>query len=184
MENSTPNPTKVATKWALIYIGTSIVITYIFQFLNIDQNSPAKYVAYVPFIAFLLLTQKEYRDQLGGFLTFGEGFSSGFRYAVFSGLLLAVFIYLYLAILSPQILDQSMAQQQGKFAEQGMSQEQIDKAMEIGKKYGPIIGAFGAAIGMTIFGAIIALNGAAIFKKERTIADLENEAATPTDPAV
>ena len=37
---------------------------------------------------------------------------------------------------------------------------------------------------MTIFGAIIALIGAAIFKKERTIADLENEAATPTDPAV
>ena len=33
------NPTKVATKWAVIYVITGIVITYVFQFLNVDQNS-------------------------------------------------------------------------------------------------------------------------------------------------
>ena len=82
MENSKPNATKVATKWALIYILTSIVITYLFQILNIDQNSGFKYLVYIPFIAFLLLAQKEYRDQLNGFLTFGEGFSSGFRFSL------------------------------------------------------------------------------------------------------
>lgn len=174
MENLTPNSTKSATKWALIYFAVSIVITYLFQFLNVDQNSGAKYLGYIPFIAFLLLAQKEYRDQLGGFLTFGQGFSAGFRYSVFSGLLLAVFIYLYLAVLSPQILEQSMNDQQGKMAEQGLSQEQIDKALEIGKKYGPIIGAFGAAIGSAVMGAIIALIGAAIFKKERSIVDIED----------
>ncbi|HEY4326072.1 MAG TPA: DUF4199 domain-containing protein [Mucilaginibacter sp.] len=184
MENSLQNPTKIASKWAIIYVVTSIVITYAFQLLNIDQNSAFKFLGYIPFIAFLLLTQKEYRDQLGGYLTFGEGFSAGFRYAVFSGLLLAVFIYIYLAFLSPQVLEQSMTDQQGKMAQQGLSQEQIDKAMEIGKKYGPIIGAFGAAVGSAILGAIVALIGAAIFKKERSITDIENESTQYQDPAV
>jgi hypothetical protein len=184
METAIQNPTKIASKWAIIYVITSIVITYAFQLLNIDQSSSMKYLGYIPFIAFLFLTQKEYKDQLGGYLTFGQGFSSGFRYAVFSGLLLAVFIYIYLAFLSPQVLEQSMTQQQGKMAEQGLSQEQIDKTLEIGKKYGPIIGAFGAAIGSAVLGAILALIGAAIFKKERSITDIDNESTPYTDPAV
>ncbi len=184
MENATQNATKVATKWAIIYVITSIVITYLFQLLNVDQNSGVKYLSYIPFIAFLLLAQKEYKDQLGGFITFGQGFSAGFRYAVFAGLLLAVFIFIYLTFLSPQILDQSLAAQQDKLKEQGLSSEQIERANEIGKKYGPIIGAFVAAIGLAIFGAIIALIGAAIFKRERTIDDLEQDSTSYTDPAV
>ncbi|HAL81645.1 MAG TPA: hypothetical protein DCO83_04925, partial [Mucilaginibacter sp.] len=101
MENVKKSYTNVAAKWAVIYVITSIVITYAFQFLNVDQASPAKYLSYIPFIAFLLLTQKEYKDQLGGFLTFGQGFMSGFMYSVFGGIILAVFIYIYLGILSP-----------------------------------------------------------------------------------
>ena len=175
MENSKPNATKVATKWALIYILTSIVITYLFQILNIDQNSGFKYLVYIPFIAFLLLAQKEYRDQLNGFLTFGEGFSSGFRFSVFSGLLLAIFTFLYLGILSPQILDQAMNQQQAQLEKQGLSQEQIDNGIQIGKKYGAFFGAFGVAIFLAVFGAIVSLIGAAIFKKEKSLLDIENE---------
>jgi ABC-type multidrug transport system permease subunit len=98
--------------------------------------------------------------------------------------MLAVFIFIYLTFLSPQILEQSIASQQDKFKEQGMSSEQIDKANEIGKKYGPIIGAFVAAIGLAIFGAIVALIGAAIFKKEPTIEDIERDSTSHPDPAV
>lgn len=184
MENTVPNSSKVATKWAVIYVLTSIVITYLFQFLNVDQTSGLKFLGYIPFIAFLFLAQKEYRDQLNGFMTFGEGFSAGFRYAVVAGLILAVFIYIYLTFLSPQILEQSIASQQDKFKEQNMTPEQIEKANEIGKKYGPIIGAFGAAIGSAVIGAILALIGAAIFKRERTIDDIERDSTAYTDPEV
>jgi len=182
MENVKKSSTNIAVKWAVIYLITSIVITYIFQFLNIDQTSPAKYISYIPFIAFLLLAQKEFKDQLGGFITFGEGFMSGFLYSVFAGLMLAVFVYIYLGILSPQILEQSIAAQHDKFVEQGLSADQIDKAMEMGKKYGAIFGAVGVAVIMPIIGAIIALIGAAIFKKERSITDIENNSYS--DPAV
>ena len=186
MDPLKPNPTKIATKWALIYFVVSIVITYAFQFLDIDQNSPAKYISYMPFIAFLLLTQKEYKDALGGYLTFGEGFSAGFRYALFSGLLLALFLFVYLAYLSPDMLDKAVASQQDKLAEQGLSAEQIDKANEMTKKYGPLFGAVAAAIGSAIFGAVIALVGAAIFKKERTPFDYDDrvESTTVVDPIV
>jgi hypothetical protein len=181
MEQLPANATKVATKWALIYVLTAIVITYIIQFANLDPDSPVKYLSYIPFIAFLLLAQKEYKDQLGGYIKFGEAFSAGFKFALFSGLLLAVFIYVYLTFLSPEVLSKTMELQRDKMAAQGLSGEQIDKGIEIGKKYGAILGAIGAAIVYTILGVIIGLIGAAIFKKERSAFDPE---PTITDTTV
>ena len=167
MENTVPNSAKVAFKWSIIYAIITIVITYTFQFLNIDQNSGVKYIGFIPFIAFLFLAQKEYKDQLGGYLTFGQGFGAGFKYSLFSGLIIAVFIYIYLAFLSPQILDQAMTAQQDKMTQQGnLSPEQIQQSMSIARKFGPIIASVFTVIIDVALGAIIALIGAAIFKKE------------------
>jgi hypothetical protein len=167
-----PNSTGVATKWALISVLCAIVITYIIQFAKLDLNSPAKYLGYIPFLAWLFLTQKEFKDQLGGFLTFNQGFGAGFRYAVFNGLLLAVFTYLYCAILSPDVFAKSLEAARAGMVAKGMSDDQIDKGMSIATKYGPIFGAFGVAIVYAIIGAIVALIGAAIFKKEKSVYDI------------
>lgn len=181
MEQSTPNPTKIATKWALIYLLTAIVLTYIIQYLSPDPNSPLKYLGYVPFIAFLLLAQKEYKDQLGGYLTFSEGFSSGFRYAVFASLLIAVFTFIYLTFLNPGMMDKAAEQARAQMeAKGGMSSDDIDKAVSLTKKIGPAVGSFFIAIIDTIVGIIIALIGAAVFKKERSPFDPEPNITEPT----
>jgi hypothetical protein len=36
---STISSNKAAVKWALIYVVISIILTYTYQFLNIDQGS-------------------------------------------------------------------------------------------------------------------------------------------------
>jgi len=174
------NPTKVATKWALIYTATAIVITYATEFLNVDPNSSVKYISYIPFIAFLCLTQKEYRDELGGYITYGNAFSAGFRYALFSGLLLAVFTYLYFAILSPAMWEKIIEVTQTQMEDQNAPSAQIEKTMGIMRKWGPLMGAFGAAVMYAIFGAIVSLITAAIFKKERSPYDIAMEAEDPT----
>jgi hypothetical protein len=177
METLKPNPTKVATKWALISLAIAIVITYAIQFSKLDMNSPVKYLGYIPFLVCLFLAQKEFKDELGGYITFGEAFSAGFRYALFNGLLLAVFTYLYLAILSPDVFAKSMETARQGMVEKNMSDEQIEKAMGIATKFGPVFGAFFLAIWYAIVGAIVSLIGAAIFKKEKTVYDIERESA-------
>ena len=185
MEVKKVSPSQPAIKWAVIALITSIIITYAFQFLNVDPNSPIKYLNFLPFIAFLFLTQKEYRDLLGGYMTFGEGFLSGFLFAIFLGVLSAIFTYLYYAILSPEMIDKTLAASQAKMAEQNnLSQDQIDKAMEISKKYFSIIATVGALFGSAILGAIIALIGAAIFKKERSRFDVTDAADQTPEPTV
>jgi len=184
MENAKQKSTNVAIKWAVIYILTSIVITFLFQFLNLDQTSPVKYLGYIPFIAFLLLAQKEYRDRLGGYVTYGEDFVAGLWYSIFSAILLAIFIYIYLSFIYPQLLEQTIAAQHDQLAQRGLSADQIESAEQLTRKHGALFGAIGTLFVITIFGIIIALIGAAIFKRERSIDDVEQDSTAYTDPEV
>lgn len=178
------NSTKVATKWALISAITGIIITYAFEFLDVDPNSSAKYLTYIPFIAFLFLAQKEFKDELRGYITFGQAYSTGFRYALFTGLISALFTYIYLQWLSPEMMDKVIEATRASLEEKDTPSDQAEKALEMTRQWGPLFGAFAVAIGYAIFGAIISLIGAAIFKKERSPYDIANDAVDPSDPTV
>jgi hypothetical protein len=180
MEQATPSSAKMAIKWALIYTLIAIVITYIIEIAKLDINSPVKYLTYIILLALLFLAQKEHKDKLGGYIKFNEAFVTGLLYGVFAGVLTGIFVYTYLTFLSPEIFTQTIEQQREALAAKGnLSSDQIDQAMEIAKKYGVILGSFGAAIVYTILGAIFGLIGAAIFKKERTAYDPEPDTTGP-----
>ena len=162
-----PNSTKVATKWAVIYAITAIVFILLFQFLNIAQDSAVRYISLIPFIAFMVLAQIEYRTLLGGNLTYGQGFSSGFRYALFGGILLALFMFIYISYINTQFIVQTMEIQRAKMQEKGLSDDQIDKAMAMSSKFmGPVMFSFTTAVSTAIMGAILALITSAIVKKD------------------
>ena len=177
----TPNSTKIATKWALIYTATAIVITYGTELLSLDPNSAVKYLTFLPFIAFLCIAQTEFREELGGYITYGNAFSAGFRYALFSGLLIGIFTYLYFAYLSPAMWEKVLEATQTGMEEKDTPSEQIDKTMEFMRSsWGMIMGAFSSAVMYAIMGAIISLITAAIFKKERSPYDIAMSAEDPT----
>ena len=169
-----PSSAKVAIKWSLIYVLVAIVITYASEIAKLSVNSPVKYVTYVFLIVFLLLAQKEHKDKLGGYIKFGDAFVTGLLYGIFAGVLTAIFVYLYLAILSPEVFAQAMEQQRQALVESGkLSSDQIDNAMDIAKKYGVIMGAVFTVFIYAILGVIVGLIGAAIFKKERSAFDAD-----------
>ena len=169
-----PSSAKIAIKWSLIYVLVAIVITYASEIAKLSVNSPVKYVTYVFLIVFLLLAQKEHKDKLGGYIKFGDAFVTGLLYGIFAGVLTAIFVYLYLAILSPEVFAQAMEQQRQALVESGkLSSDQIDNAMDIAKKYGVIMGAVFTVFIYAILGVIVGLIGAAIFKKERSAFDAD-----------
>ena len=179
MEQTKANPNSVAIKWTLIGVITGVVLTYVYQFANIPITSPVRYLSYLPFIAFLFLAQKEFKDQLGGYMSFGEGFSIAWRYGVYTGLITAVFIYLYYGVLSPDMYTKMLDEQRAAMAAKGLSSDQVDQGMAFMNKMGLVFVVIFAAIGSAITAMIIGLIGAAIFKKERSAFD-----SGPTDPAV
>ncbi len=172
---------KVSVKWSLFYVIVSIILIYVYQFLNIDQTSGIKYIAYIPYIGFMLLAQKEYKEQLGGFMTFGEGFMTGFKYTIITAVLIALFMYLYWTILSPQVYRQLMDASKAKLEEKGnLTDDQINTALSY-----TTAGLMSVIILISslVMGTIISLIGAAIFKKDRP-SFLAQEPTNYVDPAV
>jgi len=164
MENTVLSSNKLVIKWSLFYIIVSIILTYAFQLLNIDPNSGIKFISLLPYIGFMFLCQKEYKDQLGGYLTFGQGFLAGFKYTVITAILATLFIYIYWTILSPQVFQQIVDSSRAKMEAKGnLTEEQINMAMSF-----TTVGLMTIIIFITsiITGTIIALIGAAIFKKQ------------------
>ncbi len=165
-----PSPAKIAIKWSLIFVLVAIVITYAIEIARLSPTSPIKYLGYIPLVVFLFLAQKEHRDKLGGYIKFGDAFVTGLLYGIFAGVLTAIFVYLYLSILSPEVFAQALEQQRQALVESGkMSGDRIDQTMDIAKKYGAIIGAIFTVFGYAIIGVIFGLIGAAILKKEPSI---------------
>ncbi len=168
-----PNSTNVAIKWSVFYLLTSIILTYLYQFLNVDPTSAVKYIGFIALFAFLFLSQKEFKEQLGGYISYGDAFVNGLWYSLFSGLMLAIFSYLYFAILSPAALDKMLAVTQAQMEAKGTATpEQIATSMDFMKKFGIYFFTIGSGIGIIFFGIIGALITAAILKKDRSPLDI------------
>lgn len=157
-----PNPTGIATKWAIVNTGCYAVLTIIFQSTGMNNSSPLGFVIFIPFIGLLLLTQFQFKNSLGGIMTFRQGFAAGFRYALFAGLLIGVFMVIYIKWLGPKVPAAALKAQQDQFRKQGKTEDQIKDAFT----YGPVIFAFGSALTTTIVGAIISFISAALMRKE------------------
>jgi len=181
METTAPSQSSVALKWTLFSFLTSIVLTYAFQFGGISQTSGLKYITLIPYIAFLFLAQKEYRDKSNGFMTYGQGFMTGFLFAIYTGLLSTIFIYIYYKILSPGAYDEVLKSTQEQMMAKGLDEE---TAAKMTGTYASITFlTIATLLGGIITGTIISLIGAAIFKKERTAFDILKQDEGYSDPA-
>src|ERR1700761_5090736 len=108
METTAATPSSVAIKWTIFGVLTSIILTYLFQFLHISQTNPLKYMALIPYLVFVVLAQRDLRERLGGFMTYGQGFLTGFLFSLFNGIIMAVFICIYYKYLSPAAYEEAL----------------------------------------------------------------------------
>jgi hypothetical protein len=75
--------------------------------------------------------------------------------------IVVIIAVLFTIIIMPIALPQQMDKQREKFEERGMSDEEIERAMEMGGKFGRIIGPIGAAVGSVVY--LLAIAGIFMF---------------------
>jgi hypothetical protein len=113
-------------------------------------------------------------------MSFGEGFMTGFKYTVITAILGCLFAYIYWTLLSPQMFQQLVDQAKEQSATKNLTDEQMAmQARFLTPGFFTII----ALIASLVSGTIIALIGAAIFKKDKPLF-LNDESVPYSDPAV
>ncbi|MDQ0967239.1 hypothetical protein QFZ20_002642 [Flavobacterium sp. W4I14] len=167
-------PNALAFKVAISFAVYSIVLIFILKFLGIDSVDPdlpiaekiiAMVLSYGVFILAIFYTQVTYRKMLGGYITYGKAFSTGFKVAAYAGLFVGLLFILYYKVLDPSALDRVA----DSAIEKANGNEQQIKGIEMMRGYMWAFTAFGAAIVYTILGLIISLITAAIVKKEPSL---------------
>lgn len=168
-------PNALAFKSALVYSIYFLALIYVFKFAGIDQNDPNSSIAektlssiasYLPFILAIVYVQTNFKQELGGFISFKKAFSAGFRVAAYSGLFIALVLMLYYKVLDPPAFERLI-----DVAREAAGDDEAKlKGVEMMKSYMVFFIGFGAAITYTLLGLIASLIGAAVIKKEAPIA--------------
>lgn len=167
-------PNKLAFQVALAFAVYTIVIIYILKLLNIDTQQEnvststkiiSTIVTYVPFLMAIMYTQVKHRADLGGYISYGRAFSTGFKVSSYAGLFAGILMILYYKVLDRDALAHIMSIAEEKAGDN----EQSVAAVKTMEPYMGILIAFSAAITYTILGLVISLISSAFIKKDKPL---------------
>ncbi len=175
---SGPAPSKwpVAIRWGVIGGLASAALTMVWHVAGLTDfknsfsatNLLSMLLGWAISLGVIVSGIKQYRDQQrDGFITFGEAFFTGFLVALVVAVFSAIFTAIYMTVIAPDIMETAINEGISKMEEQGLDDEQIDNAVKMTKIFtSPIFLTISALFGGLFSGAIFALIGAAIMKKD------------------
>lgn len=150
----------VATAMAVIIFALGLYLADL-------KNSALNYLSYPIALTIAIIGVKKWREQSGGYLTFGKTYAHLMLQTVVYSVLITVWTLIFMLVIAPGMMEDQLLIQQAKMEEQGMPQEQIDIAMHWARKFTqPGIVAVFAFFGNIIFIGLINLIVAAIMKKD------------------
>lgn len=162
MENQVTSHIVKGVILSVISIAFSIIV-YVF---NLYEMTALSYINYAVFIGGLVYGAILYSNQNGHNVTFGNVFAHGFKTTAVVIVITAIYTILAFKVLFPDMLDKVLELSRKKMLENPkMTDEMIEQAMGMSKKYFIPFALGGAIIGTGILGAIGSLIGAGVAKK-------------------
>lgn len=153
----------------LILIGLGAYVSGMNDYSN--QNSATSWImnllTWGVMAGALILAMKNYRDQTGGYMTFGKGFTVGLWASLVMAVVTAVWTYIFFTLIAPDLMDTILEATREKMLEGGQSEEQVDQAMEYTKAFmSPVSFTFFAGLFTFITGLLISLIAAAVTQRK------------------
>lgn len=168
MQTATPSASTapVGTRYGLLTGLVTVIITFGIYALQVEQHPVARFATIVVLIVGIILAQRNFKAQNAGFMSYGQGISVGLTVSGMVGLLSAIFMYVYMNFVDPDLMTRIMEKARADMEAKGsMSDAQIDQAMAMSAKFttGPIMLAF-TVLGSILIGLIISLIASAFTK--------------------
>ncbi len=176
-ETRIPDPSSASyTPRALNYgmIGSGVLIVVGLIMYLAGLSDPAEQQGAVGWITNIInavvmiwaihMAMKTHRDEdLGGYMTYGRALSAGTVTSLVMAAVTFVWMLVFFTLIAPEMLDQIKELQIAQMEQQGMTDEQIEQAMEMaGMLTSPVGLAIMGAIGTFILGFILSLIIAAV----------------------
>lgn len=155
----------------LIVVGLIIHMAGLVDYTG--QSSSGSWISNIAtwgvMVAAIVMAVRQHRDQeLGGFITFGRSFYTGFIVSLLIGLISAIWGYVFFAFVEPGLIDTMMeVSREQMIDQQGMSESDADQAMSyMTWMMNPAALSMFAAVGSLVAGMIFSLIIGAVMKRE------------------
>jgi len=165
-----------------IILGVALIIFSLILYV-VGINPVEKKIWGLPSILILIAgivygTLKYRNDTLGGSISYGQALGTGVLIALFAGVLNSIYSYVFMTIIDPAFIDQIKMIAEEGMIEKGMSDDQIERTMEVaGWAYSPWYLTVMGVVGNVFYGFIISLISSAFIKKEKSIFDSDETIA-------
>lgn len=163
------SPMKTALRYGLFTGLGGIIFFLIFYVMNVMPTGGIQYLSYLILAAGVYLGMAYHRDhENGGFMSYGRAFGTGALISVVTGVVSAVFNYIFFAFIDPSYMNRMMDIAEENMIKQGMSEEQIAQGMEMSKNFAtPAMTGVFAFVGYLFMGVVLSLILAAVAKKNK-----------------
>ena len=142
-----------------------IVFALVIQFLNLSRNKGLSSLQFVILFAGIIWSAISFAKQMQGNVTFGNVFVHAFKTAAAVTAIMVVYTIISIKFISPEIVNQAMDEARTQMEAKNMSDDQIDTAINFTKKFFVPLTAGGVLLFFLLAGAVSALIGAAVAKK-------------------
>lgn len=161
MENKISSPAAKGILIALILIVLSLTL----QLLDLSQNKSIGSLLFVILVFGLIWAARTYAAQNNANVTFGNVFAHCFKTNAAVTALMIVFTLISIKFISPEQVTIAMDEARANLEDRNMSDEQIDQALEITKKFFLPLTIGGILLIYIVVGVVGSLIGAAVVKK-------------------
>lgn len=154
--------------WGVIIGLVSVIYSVMLYVFDQTLNRSLGYLSFVILLAGLAYSMYYYRENVrDGIMPFGTAFGFGVVVVVTAGIIGQIYFYLQLTVIDPGLQDKMLEMAMDKMMERGVPEDQLDQAMNVTKKFmSPVFMAVSGLIFTAIFGTVLSLISAAIFKRD------------------
>lgn len=162
----------------IIIAGAGILVNLVFYVTGLDlemlNNPGLSWLNRILLIGityyFIHIALRSHRDEdLGGYVSVGQGIGLGSLAGLVSGVLSAVWFFIFTTFIATDLMDRIKEITLEKMQEQGQSAEQAEQAMEMMSFFlTPGFSAVMVVLSSVIFGLLCGLAAGLILKKEKS----------------
>lgn len=163
-----PSTSAVGIRYGLLTGLISVLISFGLFATHLEQSS-LRFLTTLVLVGGMVLAMRYYKASNAGYMSYGEGLGIGTILSAVVGALGAIFTYIYMGFIDPEVVGRMMEKARADMeARGGMSDEQIDQGMAMaGKFMSPPILTLSVLLITIITGFFIALVVSAIIKHSK-----------------
>ena len=154
-----------------VYLAVALIVFSLLTFLlDVEYDSPIKYISYAILAIGLYLTIVSYRDKhMGGFISYKGAFTSGFYTALIASLITGLFTFIYVEYIDTTLVEQILITTEETMLESNpdMSDEQIEQALSYTEMFtSPVVMSIFGFLGNLVVSIILSLIISIFAKRE------------------